>query len=436
MTTTTDLPAGTRPRTHLRDDALPAMVGITVALLPFLVPAGPGNTALADVSIAGCLVVAALWVSRERLPVSLPYAAGVSVLMIGGALASTVANSPLSTVLVLGQDALLLLWCAVIALGRHDPAIVAAATVTWCRLTPIYCGVVLLAYVIGFSPLSGVTSQDGVRAAYTFGDPNLAGNYLVASLFLMAACRRPRAASTRRLSYLLVLVAIGFTGSNGAMLTLLIGGTLCLALGQFQRHGLLAGTTTLSIAGGMAAVLLLVVVPRVDFDAVREQAAGSIPLLRDSFGRSGASSSERATILHEGMALFFEGNATGIGPARTKATLEANQAPYVKEAHNDYLATLLERGLVGALGLLLLATAILARCWWLSTGTLPPAFAAVVPRAWLIVVIAPVMAVASGFYEVLHFRHLWAWLGILAALVLAIQDQARAGIDTQPRSRS
>jgi len=33
------------------------------------------------------------------------------------------------------------------------------------------------------------------------------------------------------------------------------------------------------------------------------------------------------------------------------------------------------------------------------------------------------MVTAAGFYEVLHFRHLWTWLGLVAALVLAMQDQ-------------
>jgi hypothetical protein len=42
----------------------------------------------------------------------------------------------------------------------------------------------------------------------------------------------------------------------------------------------------------------------------------------------------------------------------------------------------------------------------------------------LLVVIAPVMATAGGFYEVLHFRHLWAWLGIVAALSLVAERPA------------
>ena len=43
------------------------------------------------------------------------------------------------------------------------------------------------------------------------------------------------------------------------------------------------------------------------------------------------------------------------------------------------------------------------------------------------------MVTAAAFYEVLHFRHLWTWLGIVAALVLALQDAraaARSGTTT------
>ena len=49
------------------------------------------------------------------------------------------------------------------------------------------------------------------------------------------------------------------------------------------------------------------------------------------------------------------------------------------------------------------------------------------PRAWLLVTIAPVMAVSATFYEVEHFRHLWTWLGLLAALVLVLERPGHAG---------
>jgi O-antigen ligase len=408
-----------------RSDVLATMMGLAVCLLPFLTPAGPGNTALADVAIGLCIVLAVLWSVREQLTVKLPYLAGVAGLVLGGAFAASVAAAPIGIALVLAQDLLLLAWAAALALGRHNPAIVAVVTRTWCGIAPLYSGVMVIAYLLGINALSGVTAKDGVRAAYTFGDPNLAGNYLVVSLFVMAACKRPRSPGVRRIGYGLVLIAIGFTGSNGAMLTLLVGLMLSLAVTRYRRSGALVGLTTLAVSLLVVSVLFVFVMPRVDLNQVREQAAGSVPLLRDSFGRSDSSTNERATIVQEGTSIWLRGDATGFGPARTKATLAATQAPYVKEAHNDYLATLLERGLIGALGLLVLGIAVLVRCVHLVLGTLPKVYADLVPRAWLLAVIGPVMATAGGFYEVLHFRHLWTWLGLIAALVLVMQDEER-----------
>ena len=98
-----------------------------------------------------------------------------------------------------------------------------------------------VAYLVGINALTGVSAKDGVRASYTFGDPNLAGNYLVISLFVMAACQHPRSPGVRRLGYLVVLTAIGFTGSNGAMLTLLVGLVLAFTVTRYRRQGAAGG---------------------------------------------------------------------------------------------------------------------------------------------------------------------------------------------------
>ena len=56
----------------------------------------------------------------------------------------------------------------------------------------------------------------------------------------------------------------------------------------------------------------------------------------------------------------------------------------------------------------------------------PEEYAVILPRAWLLVTVAPVMAVSATFYEVEHFRHLWTWLGLLAALVLVLESPREA----------
>ena len=292
-------------------------------------------------------------------------------------------------------------------------------------MAPLYSAWSWFAYLIGFTPSAGSSGKDGVRASYTFGDPNLAGNYLVMSLFVMAACQRPRTPWVRHAGYLVVLTAVLFTGSNGAMLTLLIGSVACWVLSR-ARLGAAKGVSALVVSALIAITFAVWVIPNVSLDGVRQATAGSIPLLRDSVGRSGSSTAERSSIVSEGFALFLDGDATGYGPARTKATLQDDQAPYVKEAHNDYLATLLERGVIGSVGLVLLIVAIALRCWpWPDRRRCRRSSPSSVPRPWLLVAIAPVMATAAAFYEVLHFRHLWTWLGIVAALVLALQDARR-----------
>src|SRR3954449_8700780 len=83
-----------------RGDALVAMMGLTTCLLPFLVPAGPGNTAPADAGILLCIGLGVLWAGREHLPIRLPYAAGVAGLMLGGAFAAYISIAPGGSALV------------------------------------------------------------------------------------------------------------------------------------------------------------------------------------------------------------------------------------------------------------------------------------------------------------------------------------------------
>ena len=157
--------------------------------------------------------------------------------------------------------------------------------------------------------------------------------------------------------------------------------------------------------------------PRVDFDAVVRQAAASVPLLRDSFGRSGTRPASAPRSSGEGNSLFLARRRHRLRPGADEGDARVHQAPYVKEAHNDYLATLLERGLIGASGCCCSASPSLARCGRLLGGRCPRlrggGATSLAPGR-----LGPVMAVAGGFYEVLHFRHLWTWLGIVAALVL------------------
>jgi O-antigen ligase len=100
----------------------------------------------------------------------------------------------------------------------------------------------------------------------------------------------------------------------------------------------------------------------------------------------------------------------------TKPRLTNDLAPFVKEAHDDYLAALVERGAVGCLGLFLLVCAVVARAKSIASSRLSPPFASVVIRPHALVGAVAGTLVAGTVYELLHVRHVWTLFAFLAAL--------------------
>jgi O-antigen ligase len=106
----------------------------------------------------------------------------------------------------------------------------------------------------------------------------------------------------------------------------------------------------------------------------------------------------------------------GLGPGSTKPILTAGNYPYPNEAHNDFLAALSERGVLGLFGLLLLVGAVALWAAPLARRPLTAGFAAVVPRPAGFVAALLAMAFISYYEEILHFRFVWALFGIVAVL--------------------
>jgi len=405
--------------------SLRRLIAIAIACMPILVPAGPGNTSPADVPIVLAVVGIVLWLSRNRVPLRVPYAAGMWLMMLAGAVAS-LANWHLGSTAVLAQDLFLLVWGAAIACAvSADRSLVRLVCVTWCW-SGIVCAGLLVVGRLGDLPwLAGQTARDGSRSALTFGDPNLAGNYFVASLFLLLAFRYPRRRVPRVGAVLLVVAAIVFTGSNGAMLGMVVGLAAGVVVGAWRTRGAALATVlaaVLAVGGGL-------LVASVDWGSLQSQAASGGPILHDSFGRGDSSSQDRQVLFAEGSRLFWNGTLVGIGPGRTQEALASIPAPYVKEAHNDYMATMVELGVVGGLGLVVLLASVTVRLARVAGrgGRATQAWRGRPPFAapHFLVSLGASFLVAGLFYEVLHFRHLWAFLGLVAGVDL-LRDQASA----------
>jgi O-antigen ligase len=262
---------------------------------------------------------------------------------------------------------------------------------------------------------AGVAANNGTRAGLTFGDPNLAADYFFVSLMVMVASRRPRRLSLRIPAYAVLLGALAYTGSNGGLVALAVGLATTFTVGTIRKWGWVGAVAlvtfmTLAMVGSLALMRSGAI--------ARDLSTSSNATLKYSVARSPESLRERRVLFEESVPLFLRGSPLGSGPGTTELRLADEQASYVKEAHDDYMAALVERGAIGLLGLLALLGAVGLRSWSVSIRPLTAKFAAVVPRPQALMGGVLGLATSGLFYQTLHFRHLWALYGVVAALAL------------------
>jgi O-antigen ligase len=332
--------------------------------------------------------------------------------MLAGLVATYFAGVPLAALTIL-QDGFLLLWGLCIANAvRLDPWLLRVVLGTWVRTGLVWAAVLCMGRLAGISWLAGMSASDGTRASLTFGDPNLAGNYFVACLAILLATSVVRHRTARVGAVGLILLAIIFTGSNGAAISVLVVLSIGLLGAIRRRTGLAAMVAVLALGGAT----MIALAPHVSLSQVQQRAADSVAVLHDSLGRANESSGTRETLIQEAYGLYQHGNLIGIGPARTQAVLQAQAAPYVKEAHDDYLASIVERGVGGAVGLVLLMWVVGTRFSRLVSRPQRAEVSVLVPRPEYLLGLVVAFGIAGFFYEVLHFRHLWALLGLGAGI--------------------
>lgn len=392
-----------------RLDRIGVLLGLT--LTPLLVPAGPGNTAIADVgvvaAVAGWLVVT----RAAGRPLRVPYLLSVTVLISAGGLA-ILAGGAGRDVLVLAQDVVLLLWAAALAALVNQPGGLRLILRMWVTAGVVSAAITVAGYVSGIALLAGTNAADGSRASATLGDPNLAANWFVLCLLVLRAAQLPRRTGPRWLCCAVLLVAVVITGSNGGMLALVIATSLGCLLQLSRRHGPLVAIAAFCLMLAAA----VVVRTEVSLSAVRDRAVSSVSLLNDSVGRTDKSEASRSRLFREALALARTHGLVGLGPGGTREALRDRQAPYVKEAHDDYLAAVVERGALGGLGLVLLMATAWLRLWVVCRPDRRADVQQLLPRPELLGCALLAVAVSATLYEVLHFRHVWALLGLVAGL--------------------
>ncbi|NUR57869.1 MAG: hypothetical protein HOV87_04080 [Catenulispora sp.] len=397
-------------------------VVLAIAALPLLTPSFAGNSGPVDLFIVfaiGCVLFAAC---SEHVLVRLPLALPVWLSLIAGALGAAVHDRLPHSALMLAQDLLMLLWGGAVATAAQHGPTLSSLMRWWTRAGVASAFLLIVGVVAGVKKLSGYTPRETNRAAFLFGDPNRCGLYLMLAFLIMRAAQYPSRPIIRYACCATVLVATLLTGSNAAI----AGLAVAVVAAAFVSAGRRGGVVKLVAVGSVATVLAGTAVLSLNVGQTSDS-AGNVGILANNLGRATKSTDSRSTILQENWRLYLDNDPFGLGPDGTKDTLKQQGAGYVKEAHNDYIAAANERGVLGMAALLLFVALVGVRAARLMSLHPPRHLTEHVPRPDVLGATALGVAVTAAFHQTLHFRHEWAFLGLLAgAALLAVRGrQAR-----------
>ena len=344
-------------------------IGVAIAAQPLVHPSSLGNSSPVDIFVLFALLATGLWAATSGAALRAPYAVPVAVMVVAGALAGLTGPLPSSALLAVVQDLVLIAWCTALVNIARLPGMVRRITTVWAVSSVCWATLLVAAWLLHVAPILGRTVTEGNRVLFTFGDPNYAGTYWVCSIFVVYATRTFSSPWLRRGGYAVLFTALLLTESNGALLEVAAGGALVLIFAVARRRGLLTAVTLVVLLASSGAVLS----QTVSVTGIQTWARDSgQPFLVNSVGRSNDSSSQRGTLIGESMSLYESDGLLGSGPGTTKELLFDRQYPYAKEAHNDYLAALVERGPLGVAGILLL---VIGAGWRAATVRRPAALA-------------------------------------------------------------
>ena len=415
----TPAPTGSGPRGFARrwtDAGLLAVarwIALGVICLPFLVPRLPANLGPADIPIFAAMVTFVVWAGSTAEVLRGPYLLPLAIIMVTGTIAALAGQFPAQGGVAVGQDLYLLLWGVTVANAVRRPEAMRIVTGAWVASSTIAALVLVGAVVTRQWGIAGVGSGSS-RAAFTFGEQNGAAMYFVVSLMVVLATRRPSNPVVRGLVVVLMAAAMVATGSLAGLLGLAAGVAVAAVILVRERWGYpvaIAALFGIVLAGG-----LLVEFVNSSHFVDRVKASPNV-YVRNSVGREEQSKSEREVLARETSRLYFSGSLLGRGPASTEYVLDSEQAPYPKEAHNDYIAALVERGPIGLVGVLLLAGAVAARAVSVSRrDDLADGFRDVVRTPAFLAGALVAVVVFSLTHETLHDRTVWTLFGLVAGL--------------------
>ena len=383
-------------------------------LLPVQFLRLPLNMALIDWWNALALPMAWLYLIRVRQPLGLPYATAMGLILLGGLIGTFSAPNPMSSLVVLLKEVYVYIWFVTLA------ALLASFPARTLRLLLlVWMGVAILHGLLPaaqfLSPNIWETTQaslnnfgavDDIRPAGLFENANATALFQLMGFVPLLLAGPSRKAIV--MGGALLFLSIVSTGSLGA-----VAAFLC---------GLFIAVIALFVVGGRLGPILktvvLLTIAGLLLGGAFYFAASRDPDLQARFeyffyGRAEGSAEGRFALWRGGIEMLLRSEAPiwGIGPEAFR-DLDIRE----KQLHNDLLAFVVERGVLGVLGLV-----------WLGGTAVSQAFRILrihkkrLDQAGLVVVIflAAVIAalVESQTHQIFHARTLWLVLAVQEALL-------------------
>ena len=394
----------------------------SIWLVPVLRP-GLGPVRPADFAIVGATAAVVLWLGWSQVPLRMPFVASMTLFCIAGLVAALVSGHPGVGIIAVVQDLVLLAWCLAIVNVCRTPESLATIFTAWVWSATAAASIVIVGGITGVSALSGQEIAGG-RASLAFDNPNQAGAYFACAFFVILCSGSILTRRRKIVTATIVAVGVLFAASNAAIGGILLGLVLVGILSVARRRGIVTAIAVGSIA---AVVVMAVAVAFVRLDVARAAQESDIRLLRNTLGRGEESAGDRVGRWESLGDAYLDYPITGYGAAATKAVLDDGPFNDAKGAHNDYAAALVERGLMGSIALILLIASVAGRMATFAIRPLAPGYAAVLSAPQFLAGALLVLAISSLTHEILHFRNVWALLGLVAAISLwARPDEAGA----------
>lgn len=406
------------------------LVGM-LALLPLDLIKLPLNMTLVDVWILMALPL--LWLSFVRGPqiISLPYAVPMWLIFVASFVSTFAAPAPKNSFIVVLKEVYAYVWFVTLT------AVLASLRARELRrVLVVWAGVVL---VHGWVILAQFLSPDFWRLVASLADKSTEYEiYRPSGLFMNANS----AAFFQLLGFVPLILAAGSSKKAAIILGLLLLPTM-LATGSMGAAiaftaGLTVAVVAIALSGRMFLVIkifgrlamAMALLGGLLFFIVSHSPRYQAHFEQIFLGRAERSSGGRFDLWQRGIDVFLDQRVFiwGVGPENFR---EVDPKMTDNQLHNDFLAFLVERGLVGALGLVLFAALVVNRAAYmvLIANKYPE-------RARLAVVVflaASVAAIIESLtHQTFHFRELWLVWALQEAMLFKMTTGEREGGRTRP----